>query len=502
MKKAVLTESNRSDGLSFTFYNEPDTGTIELEKYSTDASVTQDNENYSLEGAEFTVYTTEDCADGDELVVDGSVVTLVTDADGKASVSGLPLGNYWVKETKAAPGYELCDNAVPAAVTVETTEAGEDEDGETDPSNRVYAVAVGETPGHGNLSIEKSSGDTDTTDGNSYYSLEGGVYTIYPTWDDAENYTDPIGTISIDEDGNGTYGYDLPNAVYYVRETVAPQGYQLDETIYTADLSATDSSVTVSYTLETTDYPEFGRLRIYKDTSYRELSDQLDNYTLDEAQYGVYTSEKDAEAGSNAYAYLTTDETGYSSYLEDMPYGIYYVKEAAAPSGFLLDETIYVVEISSATVDVDLQVTFSVTDDETYSSDTLMIKKLSAQENAPGPLSGAQFVIQYYDGDYSTQDEIQDASPAERYWVIETKEVNGEYITELSEDYLVEGSDSLFYDKDGNVILPVGTYTMYESLPPDLYSEEGDWFDSEGNVLARLNSDEETESKTTRSSSR
>ena len=83
----------------------PITLTINLTKVSALPDCTNNNENYSLKGAVYTVYTDEKCKT--PATKDGKNVTLTTDKNGKASVSGLPKGTYYVKETTASKGFRL-----------------------------------------------------------------------------------------------------------------------------------------------------------------------------------------------------------------------------------------------------------------------------------------------------------------------------------------------------------------------------------------------------------
>ena len=69
-----------------------------------------------------------------------------------------------------------------------------------------------------------------TTQGDAH--LEGAKYTIYKDAD----CTDEVETIAIQKNEDGTYsatsGWYL-SGTYYVKETEAPEGYLLDENVYT-----------------------------------------------------------------------------------------------------------------------------------------------------------------------------------------------------------------------------------------------------------------------------
>lgn len=107
--------------------NTPKTATIDLYKTPSNPVCVENNENYSLEGAVYGVYTNKSCT---------SLKTkATTNADGEFSVTGLPLGQYWVKEISPSPGYLLDTNVY--AVDARTEGSG---------PVRVFTVESHETP--------------------------------------------------------------------------------------------------------------------------------------------------------------------------------------------------------------------------------------------------------------------------------------------------------------------------------------------------------------------
>ena len=100
LEKTIHTVTIKAGETATVNSNEPPkSGKINLVKTSAKPDVTDGNNNYSLAGAEYSVYRNSACTD--------YVTKIVTDDKGKGSLNSLPLGTYYVKETKASSGYTL-----------------------------------------------------------------------------------------------------------------------------------------------------------------------------------------------------------------------------------------------------------------------------------------------------------------------------------------------------------------------------------------------------------
>ena len=92
---------NMSFSISYTVQ-----GYIQVNKVSANPSCTNDNPNYSLEGAKYGLWTTEELAQAGD--TSNAVYVFTTDANGNTEVSSLlDGGSYFLKETQASKGYEL-----------------------------------------------------------------------------------------------------------------------------------------------------------------------------------------------------------------------------------------------------------------------------------------------------------------------------------------------------------------------------------------------------------
>ena len=98
----------------------------------------------------------------------------------------------------------------------------------------------------GNGKIQKSSSNTTVTNGNDCYSLSGAIYGVYSD----KGCTKSVATLTTNASGN-TDTVELRAATYYVKETKAPKGFQLDKNVYTMTVKAGETS-----TLKVSDTPK------------------------------------------------------------------------------------------------------------------------------------------------------------------------------------------------------------------------------------------------------
>ena len=85
--------------------------------------------------------------------------------------------------------------------------------------------------GYGAIDLSKASDDASITDGNPMYDLSGARYGIYRSWDDAASRASEAASMTTDGNGYAWCGR-LSQGTYYVRETAAPAGYEVDDAIY------------------------------------------------------------------------------------------------------------------------------------------------------------------------------------------------------------------------------------------------------------------------------
>lgn len=219
-------------------------GWVEINKSSANTGITDGNGCYSLEGAEYVVYNSDNQA----------VDKLTTDANGYAKSKLLPSGTYTVKELKAPNGYALDEDSHGIEIkSGQTTTANLKDQPQNDPVDIWLGKYDGENTYNeeGNLPLGSAT-------------LAGAEFVVkyydgfYNTQADAEKSGDPIKTwvLITDEDGfsslqdpdtyllaqtsDGKYKsdelyknnsglYTFPLGTYVITEYKAPKGYNLPQ---------------------------------------------------------------------------------------------------------------------------------------------------------------------------------------------------------------------------------------------------------------------------------
>lgn len=268
-------------------------GSVTFRKYGDD--------NKPLDGGTFQLYRVED----ENSVPVGKVFST---ANGEHTIDNLLYGTYYVKEISAPQGYIL-DSEPSAGITIKKTAAH----GTITMTNEKYtsgAITIKKVDENGNplagaeFMLSGPKTDKETTDNNGvaeFTGLEAGKYFIIEkTAPKGYGRYDGTVTVEIKADGTATVD-DLPKGISFAGETV---------------------------TLTWTNTRDKGSISITKTGSA--------NNPLQGAVFGLY---KDAAAAEKPIDTQQTDKNGEALFA-DLEAGKYYVKEIAAPNGYVLDETI------------------------------------------------------------------------------------------------------------------------------------------------------------------
>ena len=210
----------------------------------------------------------------------------------------------------------------------------------------------------GNGKIQKSSSNTTVTNGNDCYSLSGATYGVYSD----KGCTKSVATLTTNANGN-TDTVELRAATYYVKETKAPKGFQLDKNVYTMTVKVNETTtLKVSDKSKVTDT----LVELFKIDMEISKATPQGNASLEGAEFvwkyydGYYTkdnlpseptrtwttktiAEKDS---NNEVHYITRLADSYkvlgdSFYTQNgticLPLGTITVEEKTAPNGYLLE---------------------------------------------------------------------------------------------------------------------------------------------------------------------
>lgn len=203
-----------------------------------------------------------------------------------------------------------------------------------------------------------------------------------------------------------------------------------------------------------------GDLEIIKSSANPDMTDGNDCYSLAGAEYAVYGTYGNAFNDTSRITTITTDANGYGI-ATGLTLGTYYVKEITAPPGYRLDTSIYTVQVNSPTVATRL----SVKDNPGNDPLEIVVRKKDAEEDVY--LSGAKFVVKYYDVQMDT-DPAEAGYTATRTWYFVTgNEGKAGLLTEYLDSE--KTSDAFFYSQVGNPTLPLGTITVQEYEAPEGY---------------------------------
>ena len=210
----------------------------------------------------------------------------------------------------------------------------------------------------GNGKIQKFSSNVTVTNGNDCYSLSGATYGVYSD----KGCTKSVATLATNANGN-TDIVELRAATYYVKETKAPKGFQLDKNVYTMTVKAGETT-----TLKVSDTPKVTDtlVELFKIDMETSKATPQGNASLEGAEFvwkyydGYYTKDNLPSEPTRTWTTKTIaekdskNEVHYITRLADsykvsgdsfftqsgvicLPLGTITVEEKSAPNGYLLE---------------------------------------------------------------------------------------------------------------------------------------------------------------------
>ncbi|HHZ05874.1 MAG TPA: Cys-Gln thioester bond-forming surface protein [Clostridiales bacterium] len=334
-----------------------------------------------LPGAKYEIRAAEDIItpDGTLRASKGELVdTIITDSDGLAESKELYLGSYEVKEIEAPDGMVLNDEIhtvtlVYAGQNVAVTETG------TSFVNDRQKVEI---------SLEKAM------ETNKLFSIgnNGEVKNVTFGIFAADELVSTSGTsipkdglleiVSPDENGKASFKTDLPIGSYYVKEIATDSHYILSDKAYPVvfDYAGQDTALVQ---LAVNDGKPIDNELKYGSVSG--IKTDEDGKGLGGALIGLFKTNDSDFTTENAILTTTSNDDGSFSFA-DIPYGTWYIREIAQPTGFVLNDTVY-----DVTVDKDEQV-IEISIENRLIRGNITLTKVDA-DYPENKLTGAEFEV-------------------------------------------------------------------------------------------------------------
>ena len=308
-----------------SFYNERQRVEIDLTKsleVDKDYGVGSNGEIFDVT---FGLYAAEDltAADGTVLPADGLIEIISFDENGYGKVAtDLPFGSYYVREISTNSAYIISDQKYP--VTFEY--AGQD-------TTTVHITANEGEAIENKLIYGSVSGKKSDEDGKV---LGGAVIGIFKSGTEEFTKENAIQTTTSKDDGSFSFA-KVPYGTWIIREIESPKGFVLSE----EEIAVTIGKVDEVVEIELVNYFIKGNIeltKVDKDYPDNKLSGAVFEVFADTNGNGEF--DKDDELLGEM-----TELDGGVYQMKDLRYGKYFVREKAAPTGFVLDENVYTVSI-------------------------------------------------------------------------------------------------------------------------------------------------------------
>lgn len=325
-------------------------GKLSIHKSSANPGITDGNDCYSLEGAEFTVYN----AAGQSMGV------LRTNANGDTNTLELPEGTYTVRETKPPKGY------LPAPDQQITVRGGQQTNTQVSdkPSGDPMVMVVGKYDGEkeyselqgnmpqGSASLEGAEFTIeyfDTVDFDSYDAIKKAGVKPTRSWvvhTDKDGYAELSDDylVSGDEIYHDTSGnVTIPRGSVAIYESKAPEGYKLNSKVNFQKIQETPLTGVTTFNMpEVPESVKRGGVSVQKLDSETGKTPQ-GGASLEGIAFSIINdNENTVKVDGKTYAkgetvkVITTDAKGFATTGADtLPYGDYIIRETKTNGSYL-----------------------------------------------------------------------------------------------------------------------------------------------------------------------
>ena len=402
---------------------------VEIQKIDKETGLpTPQNSAVTFAGAEYTIYADQGCTEQMEI--------LVTDANGYAKSSDLPVGTYYIKETKAPTGYQRDENLYTVTVA--------------DDSKKVYRIDSMEQIIRGSLSIMKFLDDS-YDESILQDRVESGILSGICFILKHEDKTVPTVKIVTDKYGRAVTESDaLVYGTWYISEDpdTIPEGY---EGITDVEVKISGEETDLNYVVSNNQ--PAAQIKLVKKDAHTG-----NEVSISGGKFQILDREGNTVTMPNPLNYaqltdtFTLDANGMIYFTNALKAGKYLIKELEAPEGYLVGK----------------ELSFSVTEGHDY-LDPMVIEfadepqmgniRIKKMDKDTEELLGEGFCFDIY-----AAEDITDGSGAVR-----TIEKNGKMV-ELKKGTLVTtvwtGENGIA--ETGNMYL--GSYLVKESKAGEHYA--------------------------------
>lgn len=246
---------------------------------------------------------------------------------------------------------------------------------------------------------------------------------------------------------------------YWLVETNPPEGYSRDYTKHRVDLNPGETKK-----VPLSDAPK-SNLKLTKSSTDETIINGNGCYSLEGAVYNVYSD----EACKNKVGTLTTDKDGNTNTIE-VDAGTYYAKEETASPGYALCEDVHKISVEAGKTG-----TFTCKEQPLNDPFALTLNKADADTGNAAPQGIASLAGAVFEVDFYPNTEGNTSGDPFKKWYFQTDETG--WLNCSREPCLINTdlfqSDQLYKDDKGNIIYPLGTYTIKEVQPPKYYQMSG-----------------------------
>lgn len=467
-KFSYTSDSEPKVSFTHTFVNERVKAKISLEKRDTETKQAVAQGDATLEKAIYGLYARNDIVHPDGITgviykAAEQVATLTTDKNGQASVDGLYLGDYYVKEISPSVGYLADETEHDLVCNYEgdlVAEVKRDCTSLEQVMKQPFQIIKAANNGKTDADLLKGAGFTAylesslTKKADGSYDFDSATPVVIGENGATEMFTDEKGYAC---------SIALPYGTYIVRETTTPHNYTpVDD--FTVRITENNPNQPQTWRVLLDDEFE-AKLKIIKqdDETKKPVLQKNTEFKIYDLDHKKYVEQVTTYPTTVKHKSYFTDEEGYLILPQNLKIGNYRIEEVNAPFGYTLNKNYYEVTVDSNTAyqmdgtsgDVIIE---AVYENHPVKGELTIVKKGEVLDGFKDDftyqtenLEGADFAI------YAAED---------IYTADFQKDDNGNRILEYAAGTLVK---TVTTDKDGKAVLknlPLGSYKIVETSAP------------------------------------